>query len=258
MHRVELKYYYELMKVIIVGYGNMGREVEPVIMERNHTLVAKIDPIGGEHPVMTEKLARQADIAIEFSLPQAVIENARLYSRYKLNAVVGTTGWHDQMPLLKEIISLSEIGYIYGSNFSIGAHIFFRIIAHAAHLIESIPQYDLLGFEIHHKQKKDSPSGTARQLADIILKNNQRKKEVVTEKLNRPLNEEELHFSSLRGGYFPGRHTVFLDSAADTIELSHTARNRSGLALGAVLAAEWIHSRKGLFEIDDFIKDILP
>jgi len=247
------------MKVILVGYGSMGREVEKILRERNHTVAAKIDTakIEGTSDVLTENMATGADVAIEFSTSNAVLPNAEKYSKIGLNAIVGTTGWYSRINELKAILGKSGIGYLYGSNFSIGAQIFFKIIAYASRLTESFPQYDILGYEIHHKRKKDSPSGTAHSIAEIILKNNSRKKKIVTEKLNRAIEKDELHFASVRGGEIPGIHTVLLDSYADTIQLTHSARNRGGFALGAVLAAEWIQGKSGIFTVNNFIDSIL-
>ncbi len=244
-----------LMKVLIVGYGRMGREVEKILLERNHEIVGKIDIVKapGVSRELTEELASTAEVAIEFSAAGAVLANAKAYTKYSLNAVVGTTGWYDNLDKLKDILNGGEIGYIYGSNFSIGAQLFFKIVGYAAKLFEPFSQYDIMGYELHHKRKKDSPSGTALSIANIILQNNRRKKKVVTEKLDRAIEEEELHFASIRGGEIPGIHTVLIDSLADTITLTHSARSRAGFALGAVLAAEWVVNKKGLFTVEDFI-----
>ncbi len=247
------------MKVLIVGYGRMGREVEKILLERNHEIVGKIDIVQnpGVSPELTEELASTAEVAIEFSTAGAVLANAKTYVKYSLNAVVGTTGWYSEVERLKEILKGGEIGYIYGSNFSIGAQLFFKIVGYASKLFEPFSQYDIMGYELHHKRKKDSPSGTAISLANIILNNNRRKKKIVTEKLDRAIAEDELHFASVRGGEIPGIHSVLIDSLADTVTLTHSARSRAGFALGAVLAAEWIVNRKGLFTVEDFINSTI-
>ncbi|HTP57488.1 MAG TPA: 4-hydroxy-tetrahydrodipicolinate reductase [Spirochaetia bacterium] len=247
------------MRVAIVGYGAMGREVERVLQGRGHQVAAKIDPgaPGADARCLTEETARGVDAAIEFSHAEAVLENARLYATFGVNAIVGTTGWYGKLDEMKAIVKDSRIGLLYGSNFSIGAHIFFALVAAATELSNPFAEYDVLGWEVHHKRKKDSPSGTALSIAKIITANHARKKKVVTEKLDRPPNPDELHFASVRGGDVPGIHTVLLDSAFDTIELTHSARNRGGMAMGAVRAAEWIQGKKGLFEATDFIQDVL-
>jgi 4-hydroxy-tetrahydrodipicolinate reductase len=245
------------MNVLIIGYGKMGREVEAILCRRNHEIVAKVDPLSGEYPALTKKLADASDVAIEFSLPDAALENCHSYIEMGLSAVVGTTGWYDRVNEVKEAVQKSSIGYLYGSNFSIGAHVFFKLVAEAARFVNPFPDYDIMGFEIHHKYKKDSPSGTAHTIARTILENCTRKDTLLTEKCDRSIKKNELHFASLRGGNIPGIHRVIMDSEADTIELSHSARNRSGFALGAVIAAEWLKDKTGLYTIDDFISEIL-
>lgn len=246
------------MNIILVGYGQMGIIVEGVLLERHHTIIARIDPITGDTERISENLAGTSDVVIEFSSPDAVLPNANTYCKLHLNAVVGTTGWFDQAPEIRDLVEHNGIGYLYGSNFSIGAHIFYRMVAEAAELINPIPEYDILGYEIHHKRKKDSPSGTALNIANIILNKNERKNKLITDRLDRPVKENELHFASVRGGDNPGIHRVVLDSQADTIELTHSARNRKGFALGAVLAAEWLQGKTGFFEMEDFIQELLP
>jgi len=236
----------------------MGKEVEKALLQRGHAVAARIDPAQpADSKILTKEIAASSDIAIEFSAPDAALANAENYARFGLSAVVGTTGWYSRLDDMKKILSTSGIGYLYGSNFSIGAHIYFALVAAAAELAATSPEYDVLGYEIHHKRKKDSPSGTALSIAKIIMAAHARKKALVTEKLDRAVKEDELHFASVRGGEFPGTHTVLVDSAFDTIELTHTARSRGGFALGAVRAAEWLADRKGIFEVGEFIRDIL-
>jgi 4-hydroxy-tetrahydrodipicolinate reductase len=247
------------MRVEIIGFGGMGREVEKVLRERGHAVSARVDPSNADADAksLTEEIAQKSDMAIEFSQPDAVLDNARAYARLGLSVVSGTTGWYGRLDELTRVILSSKIGYLYGSNFSIGAHLFFALVAAAADLANPCPEYDILGWEIHHKRKKDSPSGTALTLAKIITGRNERKKKVVTERLDRAPAADELHFASVRGGEFPGTHTVLLDSAFDTIELTHRARSRGGFALGAVRAAEWLAGKKGVFEVNDFIQELL-
>ncbi len=247
------------MRVAIVGYGGMGKEVEKILLQRGHGVSARIDPVqgGADAPSLTKEIAGKTDIAIEFSTADSVLVNAGIYARFRLPAVNGTTGWYGKLDELERLLEGSPIGYLYGSNFSIGAHIYFALVAAACELAAPSPEYDVLGYEIHHKRKKDSPSGTALSIAKIIGAKHPRKKDLVTEKLDRAIKENELHFASVRGGEFPGTHTVLFDSTYDTIELTHTARSRGGFALGAVRAAEWLAPKKGIFEVSDFIKDIL-
>jgi 4-hydroxy-tetrahydrodipicolinate reductase len=237
----------------------MGREVESVLRARGHAISARVDPVqaGADAKKLTEEIARASDVAIEFSHAEAVLENARACAGWGLSVVCGTTGWYGRIGELKDIVAGSPIGYLYGSNFSIGAHLYFALVAAAAELSNPCPEYDILGWEVHHRRKKDSPSGTALTIARLITGKSARKKTVVTERLDRAPGAEELHFASVRGGEVPGTHTVLLDSTFDTIELTHRARGRGGFALGAARAAEWIAGRRGLFEVGDFIRDIL-
>jgi 4-hydroxy-tetrahydrodipicolinate reductase len=247
------------MRIAIIGYGSMGREVEKAILERGHEVAARVDPAraGTDGARLTEEIARRCDMAIEFSHADAVLENAREYARFGLSAVSGTTGWYGKLDELRKIVGASKIGYLYGSNFSIGAHLFFALVAAATELANPCPEYDIMGWEVHHKRKKDSPSGTALTIARIITGQSERKKKVVTERLDRAPAPDELHFASVRGGEIPGTHTVLLDSAFDTIELTHRARSRGGFALGAVRAAEWLAEKRGVFEVNDFIQSLL-
>jgi 4-hydroxy-tetrahydrodipicolinate reductase len=247
------------MRAVIVGYGSMGREVERALVERGHSVVARVDAAAGrgDAPVLTPQIAAKADVAIEFSTADAVAANARLYAGLGLSAVVGTTGWQSKLDEVATIVALSSIGYLHGSNFSIGAHLFLALVGQAARLIDPLPEYDILSWEVHHRRKKDSPSGTALAMAKVITSVSSRKKRIVTERLDRPIAAEELHVASVRGGEVPGIHTVLLDSLFDTVEITHSARSRGGFALGAVRAAEWLAGRKGMFTVDDFIADLL-
>ena len=238
----------------------MGREVEKILIQRNHEVVARIDSYDKEADSATirDEDLKDSDMALEFSLKDAVLKNAELYASHGLAAVVGTTGWEDDREKVKELVSRGKSAYLWGSNFSIGAHLFFNLANRATSLVDTIPEYDILAYEIHHNKKKDSPSGTALALGKGILEHSTRKSKIVTDKLDRAPDPEEVHIASLRGGSVPGTHTILLDSFADTIEIKHTARNRGGFALGSVMAAEWLLGKTGFFQVDDFIKDIIP
>ncbi len=246
------------MKTLIVGYGRMGKEVEAVLKVRNHAIIGRIDAQEGvgDTTNLSDELLAKTDVVIEFSLPQAVFANAVRYAAAKKPAVVGTTGWEADREKVKQAVLAGGSAYLWGSNFSLGAHIFFFFFEKAARLIDPFPEYDIMAYELHHNKKKDSPSGTALTLGKKIVENCTRKKRIVTETLERQIEADELHIGSVRGGSIPGTHTVLLDSLADTIEITHCARSRAGFALGAVLAAEWIREKKGFFSVEDFIKDI--
>jgi 4-hydroxy-tetrahydrodipicolinate reductase len=236
----------------------MGKEIEAIAKGRGHKVV-RIDPNSSEaeHKHITRESLEGIDVAIDFTHPSAVMENIRAASSHKVNVVVGTTGWYDQMSEMEDIVRKGNIGLIWSGNFSIGMNLFFEMVKSGARVMEKVPEYDVLLHEIHHAKKADSPSGTAEMIASIILGQMKRKNSIVRDRLDRPLAQNEIHLSSTRGGTIPGTHTILFDSDADTIEFTHTARNRHGFALGAILAAEWIKGKKGFHSIDDFMGSLL-
>lgn len=247
------------MKLALIGYGKMGKEVERVARLRGHTICAIVDQsgAGATHKEIdgSGSCLKDADVVIDFTMPAAVIQNIRKAAAAKKNMVVGTTGWYDSITEAKQLVGAAGTGFIYSSNFSVGVNVFYKIVEAAARLVNKVPDYDVFGYELHHNQKLDSPSGTAKSIAEILLKNISRKKQVQYDKLDRRINPDEVHFASVRAGWIPGTHVVGFDSEADTIELKHTARSRAGFALGAVMAAEWVKGRKGFFTMNDFISD---
>lgn len=247
------------MNILIVGYGRMGREVEKILLERGHTVVARVDqnPGVGDTTEITSEVLRSTDAVIEFSLPEGLVENISRYAKAGVPAVIGTTGWEAQREQVATMIKQYNSGLVYGTNFSLGAHMFFHLVEKAAAMIADFPEYDIMVTEYHHKLKKDSPSGTALTTAERILRNNPRKTVINADRINRQIRDEELHVASVRGGSIPGIHSVLLDSLADTVEIRHTARSRVGFALGSVLAAEWIIGKTGFFEVEEFARDFL-
>ncbi len=245
------------MNIAIIGYGRMGHEVEKAAKSRGINVTATIDPNSSEASFreMSAESLKGADVVIDFTHPDVLVSNVRKAAALKKNMLVGTTGWYDKLDDVKKIVKDSGIGFIYSSNFSVGVNIFFKIVEAAAKLVDRIPAYDAFGYELHHSQKADSPSGTAKTLAELLTANIKRKSKINYERVNRKISPEELHFASIRAGSIPGTHAVGFDSEADTIELKHTARSRSGFALGAVLAAEWLRKKKGFFEMKDFVSE---
>ncbi len=236
----------------------MGKAVEKIAKEKGHEIVATIDPgCDGCLKEINERNLKNAEACIDFTNPSAVIENIRRIAGAKKNIVVGTTGWYDQMEEVKRIVKESNIGLIWSGNFSIGVNALFAIAMKAARIFNSLPDYDVLAHEFHHRNKADSPSGTAKMLGKILVDNMDRKKKVVYEMLDRKIAADEIHFSSTRGGSIPGTHSILFDSAVDTIEITHTARGREGFATGAVMAAEFISGKKGLYGIDELMKKII-
>ncbi|MBI2145347.1 4-hydroxy-tetrahydrodipicolinate reductase [Candidatus Woesearchaeota archaeon] len=246
------------MKIALIGYGKMGKEVERAAKMRGHSVCAIIDPsnAGATHKDVGDgSCLKDAEVVIDFTVPAAVLGNIKKVSAAKKNLVIGTTGWYDGMTEAKQLVGQAGTGLIYSSNFSVGVNVFYRVVEAAARLVNKVPEYDVFGYELHHNQKLDSPSGTAKSIAELLVKNIGRKKQVQYDRLDRRINSDEIHFASVRSGWIPGTHVVGFDSEADTIELKHTARSRSGFALGAVMAAEWLKGRKGFFTMNDFISD---
>ena len=247
------------MRIVIVGYGSMGHEVEKVLLNRGHEVAGRVDPAGGgDAEKVVPAILKEADGVIEFALAEGILENIRAYAEAGVPAVIGTTGWQNLRPEAAKVVEAHKSALLWGNNFSIGANIFFALVSRAAALINGIEEYDIMLNEYHHKRKKDSPSGTAITVAEKILENLDRKTAIQTETLQRAIQDNELHVGSVRGGSIPGIHRVTMDSEADTIEISHTARSRGGFALGAVRGMEWLSGKQGFFSVDDFFRDILP
>lgn len=247
------------MKIALIGYGGMGKAVERAALARGHTIVSTIDTAAtGARPLSAESL-KGADVAIDFSNKDAVMDVARACIEADVPLVEGTTGWHDTVGEMKTLVEgAKNFGYLWSSNFSIGVQLYLKIVAHAAQLMDKADEYDVWGHEIHHAGKADSPSGTAKSLEKILLDAISRKTSVVEDKLDRKREDSEIHFSSVRGGPVNFGHTIGFDSAADRILLTHEARSRDGYALGAVKAAEWLSGKKGFYSMEDFMRDLFP
>lgn len=244
-----------MIKLALIGYGKMGKLLENLAPENGAKIVAVIDPL--LHNSISEETLKTAEVCIDFTNPYAVVENVRQVAKLKKNIVIGTTGWQEFLPEVDKLVKQNNIGLLYGANFSIGMNLFFKITEQISALLNHLPEYDVWGLEKHHNKKLDSPSGTARILTEILLKNLDSKKVAQFQKIDRKIKPEELHFASLRAGHNPGEHIIGFDSEADTIEIKHTARNRMGLALGALKAAGWISSRKGIFNFRDVFQQII-
>ncbi len=245
------------MRISILGYGRMGHEIERLAKSRNIEVASIIDRSNPDatSKKITEEVLEKADVVVDFTHPDTVLENIKLVSSLGKNLVVGTTGWYQSLDEAKDAVRKNNAGLIYSPNFSIGVNLFFRIVEESSRLFDKVEDYDVFVYEGHHNQKADSPSGTAKAIADVIVKNIKRKNRIVTGSLDRKILSEELHVTSFRAGYTPGTHVVGFDSEADTIELKHTARSRTGFALGALLAAEWINGKRGFYTMDDFLSD---
>ncbi len=243
------------MNIALIGFGNMGQEIAKIAHESKEFQIVSISYQSRDKGLDINGI-KKADIAIDFTSADIVLKNIQAVSQLGINLVIGTTGWYDQLEQVKSIVAKENIGLVYGQNFSVGANIFFKIIAQSAQLFSQF-DYDVYGFEIHHTKKKDSPSGTAKKIEDIILKNFAKKTSVQEEKLNRQIRPEELHYASIRGGRNPGLHQVIFDSIADEVTLVHQAHGRMGFAQGALLAAQFIKGKKGMYTFDDlFSKEV--
>ncbi|HUB92542.1 MAG TPA: 4-hydroxy-tetrahydrodipicolinate reductase [Candidatus Saccharimonadales bacterium] len=247
------------MKIAIIGYGKMGREIARKAESQGIGVASVIDPTepGAQYKAIDSQSLKGADVAVDFSSPRSAIQNIRKVSSLGKNIVVGTTGWYDREEEARKMIGKAGTGLIYGPNFSIGVNLFFKIVRNASSLIDKAPMYDVFVSEWHHNQKEDSPSGTAKMLGEIITREVRRKKKVVSGSPSRKLLPEELDIASIRSGSMPGLHTVGFDSESDTIELTHTARSREGFATGALLAAKWINGKKGFYTMEDLMSAIL-
>jgi 4-hydroxy-tetrahydrodipicolinate reductase len=244
------------MKIALLGYGKMGKIIEKIAIDRKHEIVLKID-LDNQHELTTENL-KKADVAIEFSTPVTVLGNIEQCFKANIPVVVGTTGWYDKLEQIKRQSEQNNNALIYATNFSVGVNIFFHLNKILAKLMNGYPYYDVQVEEIHHTQKLDSPSGTAITIAEGIVENLESKKEWVNvltsdgdETADENAKPDQLLIESFRIDSVPGTHTVLYDSEVDTIEFKHTAHNRNGFALGAVLAAEWIKDKKGFHPVND-------
>lgn len=242
-----------LPRIALIGNGSMGKEISRIAAERGFTITRIFDessPLDASSPT-------DFDVAIDFSTPNAVLSNIQAICALRKNVVIGTTGWLEHLPAIKQLVEKHSIGVVYGSNFSIGMQMFFRIVRQAARLVNSAPEYDIFMQEIHHKRKLDSPSGTALSLGDIVLKEVDWKSSIYTETSHGKISPDDFHISSVRGGEVTGTHSIMIDSSADTIELTHRAKNRSGFASGALVAAEWIWKRQGVYDFTEQFENIV-
>jgi 4-hydroxy-tetrahydrodipicolinate reductase len=228
------------MKIALLGYGRMGQAIEQIAIDRGHTIVAKIDK---DNP----NEVYEADVAINFSIPMAAYENITSAINKKIPVVCGTTGWLDRLEEVETLCQQNEGAFLYASNFSLGVNLFFELNAKLAEMMQKHPLYTASIEEIHHTQKLDKPSGTAITLAKgIPLEGNAW--HLAEDK------GEGVPITSIRKDEVPGTHTVTHRSEIDEISITHTAHNRTGFALGAVLAAEWIQDKKGIFSMKDVLQ----
>ena len=230
------------MKIALLGYGRMGKVIESIAIERGHTIVARI----GKNDELD---LSEADVAIDFSIPDAAVNNISSCFKQNTPVVSGTTGWLDQYEEIVSLCNEKKGAFIYASNFSLGVNIFFELNKTLAKMMNQLDQYDITMEEIHHTKKLDAPSGTAITLAEGIIEHSDKSAWA----LGKANTTSEIPIVAKRIPEVPGTHSINYSSTVDSIEIKHTAHNRNGFALGAVVAAEWLHNKTGIFTMKDVL-----
>ncbi|WP_060872499.1 4-hydroxy-tetrahydrodipicolinate reductase [Myroides odoratus] len=231
------------MNIALLGYGKMGKIIERIAIERGHSIVYI-----KQREQVTGRL-EQADVAIDFSVPSIAVANIKEALAVQVPVVCGTTGWLEHYSEIVDFCKDKDSAFLYGSNFSLGVNIFFELNDYLAKMMRNFEQYGVSMQEIHHTQKLDAPSGTAITLAEGILANSSYESWT----LDPQATDKQIHIDAVREDQVPGTHTVRYDSSIDQIEIKHTAHNREGFALGAVVAAEWLKDKKGIFSMKDVL-----
>ena len=234
------------MRLLLLGYGKMGKIIDAIAQRRGHTIVGRID-IDNRH----ELDGIEADVAIEFSQPEGAYENVKFCIEHNIPVVCGTTGWLEKKAELEKLTEDRNATFFYASNYSVGVNIFFKLSEYLAKMASTYEKFEVSIDEIHHTEKKDAPSGTAITLAQGIMKHFKEKKRWVNEETSDP---EELEIHSFRIDQVPGTHTVKYSSMIDSLEIRHVAHSREGFARGAVMVAEWVKDKKGVLSMEDFLQ----
>ena len=235
------------MKIALLGYGKMGKEIEAIALQRHHTIVLKVDETNSASITKTD--LQQADVAIEFSTPHTVISNIKKCLDAQLPIVIGTTGWYDLFKDIENECQQKNGTIFHSTNFSLGVNIFMKVNSYLAALMNKYTNYDVSMEEIHHIHKLDKPSGTAITLANQVLDKIERKKNwSITN-----TDSQTLFIKDIREGEVPGTHIIKYTSAVDDIEIMHKAHSRQGFALGAIIAAEYICDKKGIFTMENLM-----
>lgn len=233
----------------------MGQAVEAVAVERGHEIVARFD---AEMPLLdarSDSALNGAEVVVDFSVPDVALDQIHRYAFWSVDAVVGTTGWTDDLDKVREWVEEGQSGLLWAPNFSLGLALVVRALRGMLPLLDRLDDYDVAVHEVHHTGKLDSPSGTALRLAEELLAGLARKDHVEAETRHGAIDADALHVTSQRLGHVFGDHTVTLDSPVDQIEIVHRAKDRRAFAVGAVRAAEWVQGRSGLFTLDDMIDE---
>lgn len=230
------------MQIALLGYGKMGKVIEDIALQRGHSIVLKTDSKTKSY------LPDNVDVAIDFSVPQAAVSNIKMCLNHNVPVISGTTGWLNDYEAMVQLCKDKDGAFLYASNFSLGVNIFFELNTVLAKLMKGLPEYKTSVEEIHHTQKLDAPSGTAITLANDIIANSG----YTNWTLNTP-NDNQLPITAKRIENVPGTHEITYKSTVDSIQITHTAYSRNGFALGAVIAAEWLHEKKGVFTMKDVL-----
>ncbi|MBN1998146.1 4-hydroxy-tetrahydrodipicolinate reductase [candidate division KSB1 bacterium] len=238
------------MRIAILGYGRMGKQVESVASRLGHEICVKFDI---DQPFSVQSDVKGAEVLIDFTLADAVIGHLKTAAQLGIPVVEGTTGWNDR---INELASINGLTVIYSPNFSVGVYQFTRIVEFAARMMGKVGEYDCYLHEWHHTGKADSPSGTANKLARVLLDGLPSKEKILTETSHGRIDPTALHVTSTRVGRVPGTHEIGFDSEYDAVQIKHQLHSREGLAYGAVKAAEWIVNQKGVLSMDDFMNSI--
>ena len=237
------------MRIALIGYGKMGRMIEEIALQRGHQVGLKIHIDNTE--AFNAANMKAADVAIEFTAPDSAYGNVKKCIDFGVPVISGSTGWNEKIGEMKAYAQQNNGSFLHASNFSIGVNIFFELNTYLAKLMAAQPDYDVRLKEVHHTEKKDAPSGTAVSLAEQVLAHLGRKKSWVNEQ---PAKAHDMAITSERIDPAPGTHYVTYESEVDRIEIIHTAHSRKGFALGAVMAAEFIHDKKGVFTMKDVLR----
>lgn len=244
------------MKLALVGTGRMGQAVSEVASSKGHDVCVRFD---SDRPLVEAdpSVLSDAQVAVDFSLPSLALDHLRRYSEWGQPAVVGTTGWYEDLNTVEEFVREQEGTILYAPNFSIGVAVVRRALAALGPLFDELEEYDAFVHEMHHNKKVDSPSGTARMLGELLVETLERKEHLEIETQHHSIDPSALHVTSTRTGSVFGTHTVGFDGPYDHITVEHRAKSRRGFAAGAVRAAEWLTGRRGLFTLDDMLDDWL-
>ena len=239
-------------KIALVGYGKMGKAIETIALQKSFEITGIFDI--NDHITNVKNL--DFDIAIDFTNPEVVLSNVKYLISQGKNVIIGTTGWYDQMDSIRELTEKYNVGVVWGSNFSIGMQFFMQIASKASELLTAMDEFNVGIIDIHHINKLDAPSGTAHTLANIIIENNPKYSSLTLDSQESVRDNSKLPVTSMRLGNVIGEHTVKIDSPYEEIELTHSAKNRYGFANGVLLAANWLHNKRGFYSFDKVLESL--